>query len=93
MVCVSKELLSFTHLFTRGTRSGGSALAAFRPVFSVRVPRMDPFVDFVVVGCGCGRVDLNSAVCPPRLNFDASFTARYRSEVWLCLYTSAYDGF
>ena len=37
VVCVSKELLSFT----RGTRRGGSALAAFRPFFSVRVLRLD----------------------------------------------------
>ena len=66
-------------------------MAAFRPVFSVRVLRLDALVDFVLAGRSCGCVDLNSAVCPPRLKFDASFTARYRSEVWLCFYTSAYD--
>ena len=48
-------------------------------------------MDFVLAGRSCGCVDLNSAVCPPRLKFDASFTARYRPEVWLCFYTSAYD--
>ena len=49
--------------------SWGSALAAFRPVFSVRVPRLGPLVDFVPAGCSCGSLDLNSAVYPPALNF------------------------
>ena len=54
--------------------SWGSALAAFRPVFSVRVLRLGALVDFVLAGWSCGRVDLNSAVCPPRLKFVSSGT-------------------
>ena len=69
--------------------SGVSALAAFRPVFSVRVPRLGPLVDFVLAGCSCGSLDLNSAVCPPRFEFCIT---RYRSEVCLCDYTCPYDG-
>ena len=69
--------------------SWGSALAAFRPVFSVRVLRLGALVDFVLAGWSCGRVDLNSAVCPPRFEFCIT---RYRSEVYLCNYTCPYDG-
>ena len=54
--------------------SGVSALAAFRPVFSVRVPRLGPVVDIVLAGCSCGSLDLNSAVYPPRLKFVSSGT-------------------
>ena len=51
-------------------------MAAFRPVFSVRVPRLGPLVDFVLAGCSCGSLDLNSAVCPPRLKFVSSGAGR-----------------
>ena len=68
--------------------SGVSALAAFRPVFSVRVPRLGPVVDIVLAGCSCGSLDLNSAVYPPAFKF---CIARCRLEVCLCNYTCLYD--
>ena len=69
--------------------SWGSALAAFRPVFSVRVLRLGALVDFVLAGWSCGRVDLNSAVYPPAFKF---CIARCRLEVCPCLSTCPYDG-
>ena len=54
MVCVSKELLSFT------SSSGGSALAAFRRVFFASMLFLCLLVDSAVAGPCRDLVDLNA---------------------------------